>query len=165
MFTLKKTILLLWSLTLLAVPLTTFAEEVKEAVEKVDINTADMDTLADKLYGVGPVKAEAIVKYREEHGPFKAVIELIQVHGIGEGTLESNKDILTVSVPQEEATKETTNHQTSESTSDKVEKVEEETAIEQTTKEEATSEKEKPSTEKKPEPEKENVSDEKAKTE
>jgi len=124
MLKLKKAILLFWSLTLLAFPLSSFAEEVEQKeMEKVDINTADMDTLADKLYGVGPVKAEAIVKYREEHGPFKAVIELTQVHGIGEGTLEKNKDILTVSVPQNKATEDTADQTTAEPTSKAVEKV------------------------------------------
>jgi competence protein ComEA len=137
MFALKKTILLLWSLALLAMPLATFAEEVREAVEKVDINTADAETLADKLYGIGPVKAEAIIKFREENGPFKAVIELIQVRGIGEGTLEKNKDILTVSVPQEQET--STENQTTESTLEVEKQVTQEVETESTSKEEKSS--------------------------
>lgn len=57
----------------------------------VNINTADARTLAKELKGVGAAKAEAIVKYRAEKGPFKAVEELKKVEGIGESTYESNK--------------------------------------------------------------------------
>jgi competence protein ComEA len=129
MCALKKTILLLCSLTLFVFPLTLLSkEEVKkvekvsteveevdtveeevaaEEIEKVDINTALAETLASKLDGIGPKKAEAIVKFREEHGLFKEVIELLQVEGIGEKTLEKNKDKLTVSLPEESADEET----------------------------------------------------------
>jgi competence protein ComEA len=57
----------------------------------VNINTADAKTLAKELRGVGLAKAEAIVKYRAEKGPFKSVDELKKVEGIGEATFESNK--------------------------------------------------------------------------
>lgn len=61
----------------------------------VNINTADAKTIADALQGVGLSKAEAIVKYRTEHGPFKTLEELANVPGIGEKTIEKNKaDIL-----------------------------------------------------------------------
>jgi competence protein ComEA len=42
----------------------------------VDINTADAGTLARELNGVGPARAQAIVAYRNEHGPFKSVDDL-----------------------------------------------------------------------------------------
>ena len=57
----------------------------------VNINTADAKTLARELVGVGAAKAEAIVKYRAEKGPFKSPDELKKVEGIGAATYEHNK--------------------------------------------------------------------------
>lgn len=57
----------------------------------VDINTADAQQL-QTLKGVGPALAERIIAYREEHGPFTCVEDLLQVSGIGEHTLEQFKD-------------------------------------------------------------------------
>lgn len=65
------------------------------AAAAVNINTADADALAS-LKGVGPAKAQAIVIYRNEHGQFKAVEDLLQVRGIGEKTLEDNRDNITL---------------------------------------------------------------------
>lgn len=62
----------------------------------VNINTADAKTLAKELKGVGLAKAEAIVKYRAEKGPFKSVEELKKVQGVGEATFETNKSNLRV---------------------------------------------------------------------
>ena len=61
----------------------------------VNVNTADAKTISDSLSGIGQKKAEAIVKYREEKGLFKTVEDLTNVAGIGEKTVEKNKnDIL-----------------------------------------------------------------------
>ena len=61
----------------------------------VNVNTADADTIARELRGVGPAKARAIVTYREENGPFETVDDLLKVQGIGPKVLEDNKkDIL-----------------------------------------------------------------------
>lgn len=61
----------------------------------VNVNTADADTIARELRGVGPAKARAIVTYREENGPFETVEDLLKVQGIGPKVLEDNKkDIL-----------------------------------------------------------------------
>lgn len=57
----------------------------------VNINTADAETLARELQGVGEAKAAAIVAYREKHGPFESVEELLEVDGIGSATLEKNR--------------------------------------------------------------------------
>ena len=57
----------------------------------VNINTADAKTIADALQGIGLKKAEAIVAYRTEKGPFKTIEELANVPGIGEKTIEKNK--------------------------------------------------------------------------
>lgn len=55
--------------------------------QRIDINHATLEEL-DRLPGIGPSKAEAIIRYREENGPFKDVKELANVSGIGEKTLE-----------------------------------------------------------------------------
>ncbi len=70
------------------------------AGESVDINSADAATLANALQGIGPAKAEAIVAYREKHGPFKSVDDLVMVQGIGEKTVEMNRESLGVSMPK-----------------------------------------------------------------
>lgn len=67
-----------------------------EQVAKINLNTADAQTLADKLNGVGLKKAQAIVAFREQHGPFKTVEELVNVPGIGEATLTKNRDLMSI---------------------------------------------------------------------
>lgn len=72
---------------------------VKEAAatpKSVNINTADAATISDVLKGVGPSKAEAIVAYRKEHGPFKSAEQLADVKGIGEKLVTANHDRITV---------------------------------------------------------------------
>lgn len=74
----------------------------------VNINSADAKTISESLSGIGQKKAEAIVKYRTEVGPFKTAEELANVSGIGEKTVQKNKnDILLsdsgVAAPKPEA--------------------------------------------------------------
>ena len=66
------------------------------AGEPVDINTASAEVLAATIDGVGMHKAEAIVRYREEHGPFSSVDDLVLVSGIGPKTLERSRERLSV---------------------------------------------------------------------
>jgi competence protein ComEA len=61
------------------------------ATAVVNINTADAATLATALHGVGDAKAQAIVAYRQEHGPFKSLEQLAGVRGIGEALVEKNR--------------------------------------------------------------------------
>ena len=61
----------------------------------VDLNTADLAAL-DALPEIGPVTAQAIVTWREEHGGFTAVQELLEVDGIGPATLETVAPLVTV---------------------------------------------------------------------
>jgi competence protein ComEA len=65
----------------------------------VDINTADADTIAGAINGVGEKKAAGIVQYREANGPFASVDELANVKGIGMRTVDRNRENLTVSAP------------------------------------------------------------------
>jgi competence protein ComEA len=64
------------------------------AATAVNINTADAQTLADSLDGIGMAKAMAIVAQRETHGPYKNVDELAQVKGISAALIERNRDAL-----------------------------------------------------------------------
>lgn len=92
--------------TLTASSLFVMAAETKPAPEaqvvavieqsKININSADMETLARELNGVGKAKARAIVEYREMHGAFATVDELLEVKGIGTAILEKNISKLTV---------------------------------------------------------------------
>ncbi len=58
----------------------------------VDVNSADAETISAELKGVGLSKANAIVAYRENNGPFKSAADLMQVKGIGARTIEMNED-------------------------------------------------------------------------
>ena len=66
----------------------------------VNVNTADAETIAAELNGVGLSKAKAIVEYREKHGPFKTPDDLSLVKGIGERTVEKNRADIQVSEPK-----------------------------------------------------------------
>ncbi|PWA12500.1 competence protein ComE [Pueribacillus theae] len=68
---------------------------VAEGGDKVKINSASSEEL-QKLPGIGPAKAEAIISYREENGAFKSVDDLLNVSGIGVKSLEKLKDIITI---------------------------------------------------------------------
>lgn len=60
----------------------------------ININEANVTEIIDNLTNIGAVKADAIIKYREEHGPFKSANDLLAVKGIGEKTIEQNRDKL-----------------------------------------------------------------------
>jgi competence protein ComEA len=66
------------------------------AAQPVNINTADASAIAAALNGIGQSKAEAIVAYRKEHGPFKSADELTHVKGVGQKTLEKNRDLILI---------------------------------------------------------------------
>lgn len=65
-------------------------------VEKVNINTADENTLSENLTGIGPAIAERIISYRNHYGGFQTIDELKNVKGIGEKIFEKIKDNITV---------------------------------------------------------------------
>ncbi len=57
----------------------------------VNVNTADAATIAAELSGIGMVRAQAIVEYREANGPFASIDDLLEVSGIGPHVLEINR--------------------------------------------------------------------------
>ncbi|HIY00885.1 MAG TPA: ComEA family DNA-binding protein [Candidatus Blautia faecipullorum] len=63
--------------------------------EKVNLNTADSAAL-QTLSGIGEAKAEAILAYREEHGGFSSIEEIMNVPGIKESTFSNIKDKIAV---------------------------------------------------------------------
>ena len=71
------------------------ANKADKSAVKVNINKASEDELT-QLVGIGPAKAEAIVKYRKDNGKFKNPEDLMNVTGIGEATFKKNKDRITV---------------------------------------------------------------------
>lgn len=59
--------------------------------EVIDVNTADAYEL-QRLPGIGEKRAQDIIAYREEHGPFRTVDELTEVSGIGPVILEGLRE-------------------------------------------------------------------------
>lgn len=66
--------------------------EVEPPVQQVNVNTADAETLALALDGIGESRAMDIIAHREEHGPFESVDALQEVSGIGPATVERNRE-------------------------------------------------------------------------
>ena len=64
---------------------------------QVNINTADAETLALALDGVGETRAMDIISYREQNGDFETVEQLQEVSGIGPATLERNRSRILLS--------------------------------------------------------------------
>ncbi|AOA59173.1 ComEA family DNA-binding protein [Acinetobacter larvae] len=61
--------------------------------DKVCVNHASIEQL-QQLIGVGNKKAAAIIAYRQQHGPFQRVEDLLLVKGLGEVFLEKNRKVL-----------------------------------------------------------------------
>ncbi|TET56466.1 MAG: ComEA family DNA-binding protein [Dehalococcoidia bacterium] len=67
-----------------------------DQAQRIDINRAE-SWLLEALPGIGEVRAQAIIGYRSEHGPFGRIEDLLEVSGIGPATFERIKDYITVS--------------------------------------------------------------------
>ena len=61
----------------------------------VNINTATVQQL-DALPGIGPVTAQSIVTYRQQHGPFQHIEDIMNVPGIGPATFSAIQNLITV---------------------------------------------------------------------
>ena len=61
----------------------------------IDLNSADVELLKT-LPGIGDVRARAIVSYREANGKFASVDSLLDVDGIGVGTVNNIRDLVSV---------------------------------------------------------------------
>lgn len=66
-----------------------------ELTSMVNLNTASLEQLCS-LVGIGEVKAQAIIDWREENGAFGSIEDFTKVKGIGEKTLEKNRHRLSV---------------------------------------------------------------------
>ena len=66
-----------------------------KAGELININTASLEEL-DALPGIGAVKAQAIIDYRQQHGLFQTIEEIMDVSGIGQSTFDKIKGLITV---------------------------------------------------------------------
>lgn len=71
------------------------SSEVTSGTNKISLNQASLEELMT-LTGIGEVKAQAIISYREANGGFKTIDELKNVNGIGDSTFEKIKDQLTI---------------------------------------------------------------------
>ncbi len=81
-------------LATLALALTLALPGLLHAATPVNVNKADAATLAKSLDGIGQGKAEAIVAWRDAHGPFKKIDDLRHVKGVGKATLERNRSAI-----------------------------------------------------------------------
>lgn len=70
-------------------------EPSSDASGLININLAEVTEL-DRLPGIGPALAQEIVRYRETHGPFGRVEDLLNVPGIGPAKLSQIRDLVSV---------------------------------------------------------------------
>ncbi|QOL24798.1 helix-hairpin-helix domain-containing protein [Thalassotalea sp. LPB0316] len=95
---LSASLILLASLSTFAVADSVKPEPVvnsSDSLTLININQADVQALSS-LKGIGKSKAQAIVEYREQHGQFNTLNELLKVKGIGAKVLSANAGKMTI---------------------------------------------------------------------
>ncbi len=86
-----------FALTCMLLPFKIVAAAETEAIinsTKINLNSAKLDALEHAFKGIGLKRAEAIIQYREAHGPFKSVQDLAQVKGIGSSFVKRHEEEL-----------------------------------------------------------------------
>jgi competence protein ComEA len=71
----------------------------QQQAPQLNVNTAKAADL-EKLPGIGAATAARIIEYRDQHGPFKKVEDLMNVRGIGEKIFLKLKPLVTVEPPK-----------------------------------------------------------------
>lgn len=84
-----------YSLSAMPEPTPQALPETPSSTGLLDLNTATAEELA-QLPGIGEVRAERIVAYREQNGPFRYVEDVMDVYGIGEGLFAKFRDAVAV---------------------------------------------------------------------
>ncbi len=87
---------LVWTAPVQSAPL---PQDAPQSAKAVDVNRATAAEL-EAVPGIGPVLAKRIVEFREKHGPFERLEDLLKVRGIGEKSLERLRPHLTVGKPR-----------------------------------------------------------------
>jgi len=96
----KGWITLVLTLALILFPCLLMAQNTSSSPKtKVNINTATVEEL-QTLPGIGAITAQRIVEYRQTHGPFQKVEDLLNIKGIGEKKLEKIKPLVEVVPPE-----------------------------------------------------------------
>jgi len=93
----KLVLLFLLNLSILILPVA-YAEA---NIEKININTADV-LILENLRGIGPKKAADIVEFRDKNGMFETIDDLKKINGIGQKTIDKNRELIEVALIPEE---------------------------------------------------------------
>ena len=68
------------------------------AGDTIDINSADKEVLMS-VKGIGEKRAEAIIKHRNENGPFQSIDQLVEVKGVSQSLVDANRENLSIQEP------------------------------------------------------------------
>ena len=79
----------------IAAPATGSSSSKEGSVSPLDLNAASTKQLTE-IPGIGKVMAERIVEWRDQHGPFQRVEDLMKVKGIGEKSFQKLRPYVTV---------------------------------------------------------------------
>lgn len=105
----RSAVLAVFVVTAIGLPRTIAAQESKGAAAAktvtatINLNTATASQL-EMLPGIGPRTAERIIEYRQKHGGFKKIEELMNVQGIGEKGFLKLKPLVGITPPKTDRT-------------------------------------------------------------